>query len=190
MDSKKSAAVAVAVALGSLALVRRFRRTAISEELTLRPLTNARWTLARHPDGAVRASDFELVEEAVDPSALPDGHVLVRVTLLSIDAFIRTTLDERAYHGANGVGSTVTAIGLGVVVASASASFKAGDAVAGLLGAQSLASMPAAMIQRVVRLPGLTADAALVEVDIAMLPTACYPPPTAHCLLPALLPAA
>ncbi|KAJ1626677.1 hypothetical protein T492DRAFT_631329 [Pavlovales sp. CCMP2436] len=127
-------------------------------------LTNSRWVLARHPDGAVKASDFLLVKEVVDPSALADGQVLVRVETLSIDAFIRTTLDERAYHGATPIGSTITALGLGVVVASTSCIFKPGDKVAGVLGAQTYASVPTALLTPAPQLPGMPANAVLAEL--------------------------
>ena len=46
----------------------------------------------------------------------PDDQVIVKVGTLSVDAFIRTMLDEEAYHGSVSLGGTLPAIGYGTVV--------------------------------------------------------------------------
>ena len=52
---------------------------------------NRKVVLKSHPQGALKESDFEIVNEQIGDVAA--GSVLVRVDVLSIDAFIRTTLD-------------------------------------------------------------------------------------------------
>lgn len=108
---------------------------------------NHRVALAARPDGVPEESDFRIEEETVDE--LADGEVLVAVEVLSMDAFIRTTLDEGAFHGTVPIGGTVTALGGGRVVESRSDTLSPGDAVVGGLGAQTLAKVPAALVQPV-----------------------------------------
>ena len=113
------------------------------------PRRTAWWCSRAAPEGRTRRRrDFRLEEKALAP--LADAQVRVRTVLhLSIDAFIRTTLEEEAYHGSIPVGGTVTAFGVGRVAESASEDFAPGDAVVGPLGAQSLASLPSGLLQRV-----------------------------------------
>ena len=108
-------------------------------------VVNHRVVLASRPNGMPLESDFRL--ETVDQDPPMPGQVLVGVDVLSIDAFIRTMLDESAYHGSTGIGGTVTALGVGRVLASAADGFAAGDSVFGPLGAQSVACLPAAMLR-------------------------------------------
>ena len=50
--------------------------------------------------------------------------------MLSADAFVRTTFDEEAYHGALKIGDTIGALGFGTVVdAGNKAGFKVGTKV-------------------------------------------------------------
>lgn len=107
--------------------------------------TTRRIALAARPDGVPQLSDFRLEDDPVDD--LGDDEVLVAVEALSMDAFIRTVLDEHSFHGSVPIGGTVTALGVGTVVESASDRFAAGDAVNGPLGAQTLARVPAATLQ-------------------------------------------
>ena len=106
---------------------------------------NRRVVLAKRPSGIPDASCFRLEEEELAP--LEDGQVRVDVSHLSIDAFIRTTFEEVAYHGAVAVSGTITALGVGRVRESRSDRFKAGDAVMAPLGAQTIATLPDAMLQ-------------------------------------------
>jgi NADPH-dependent curcumin reductase CurA len=108
---------------------------------------NRKVVLARRPSGLPEAADFRVEEEALQP--LASGMVQVDVERLSIDAFLRTVLEEEAYHGSVPIGGTVMALGVGRIRASESSGFSVGDAVMGPLGAQTVATLPEAMIQKV-----------------------------------------
>lgn len=137
-------------------------------------LETRKCVLARRPAKSMRADDFRVETELVHPSALKPGTVLVRVKTISIDAFVRTTLDAEAYHGSTDIGAPLPAIGVGTVVASASAKFKAGDEVSGMVGTQTLAVVPEAMLTRAVRLPGVPSHATLAELGLTTGFTAWY----------------
>ena len=79
--------------------------------------------------------------QAIDCSQLEDGEVVVQCEMLSVDAFLRTMLDEEAYHGAIKLGDTLPALGYGRVIASANPKFKIGKRVSGMLGARSVARL-------------------------------------------------
>ena len=81
--------------------------------------------------------------QAIDCSQLEDGEVVVQCEMLSVDAFLRTMLDEEAYHGAIKLGDTLPALGYGRVIASANPKFKIGKRVSGMLGARSVARLKA-----------------------------------------------
>jgi hypothetical protein len=103
--------------------------------------------LAARPNGLPSLDDFAVVERPVaDPEP---GHAVVEVDVLSIDAFIRTVLDEHSYHGSVPLGGTITALGVGRVLASGADGLHLGDAVFGPLGAQTIATLPAAMLRTV-----------------------------------------
>jgi NADPH-dependent curcumin reductase CurA len=108
---------------------------------------NRRVILAKRPIGVPEPSCFRVEEEALAP--LEDGQVRIDVSHLSIDAFIRTTFEEVAYHGSNPVGATVVALGVGRVRESRSSRFAPGDAVSAPLGAQTIATLPDIMVQPV-----------------------------------------
>jgi NADPH-dependent curcumin reductase CurA len=108
---------------------------------------NRRIALVRRPQGMPTEDCFRL-EEA--PSAeLGEGQVRVESAFLSIDAFIRTTLNEDSYHPSVPIGGTVSAMGVGRVLESSASGFAPGDAVVGPLGAQTLAAVPAGLLQKV-----------------------------------------
>ena len=134
------------------------------------PLPSLRWELQSRPKGLVKIDDFRLIEEvhaqptplctcseqhmaqvtprlrvpqAIDCSQLEDGEVVVQCEMLSVDAFLRTMLDEEAYHGAIKLGDTLPALGYGRVIASANPKFKIGKRVSGMLGARSVARLKA-----------------------------------------------
>lgn len=106
---------------------------------------NRKVTLASRPVGVPEESDFAVEEETI--GELGDDEVLVAVEVLSMDAFIRTTLDEGSFHGTVPIGGTITALGAGCVVESTSERLAVGDSVVGGLGAQTMAKVPAAMLQ-------------------------------------------
>ncbi|MDB9926783.1 hypothetical protein OAD15_06610, partial [Hyphomicrobiales bacterium] len=60
--------------------------------------------LKTRPDGDPKVSDFEMIEEVA--KAPNDGEVLVEVQALEIGAWIRTTLNETAFHGSTQIGGT------------------------------------------------------------------------------------
>ncbi len=103
--------------------------------------------LASRPTDGFRATDLRLETEAVVP--LGAGQVRVEVDTLSVDAFIRTTLNADSYHQSVAVGGKVMALGVGRVLESADDSFAVGDTVFGPLGAQTISQVPAPFLQKV-----------------------------------------
>ncbi|HCC44576.1 MAG TPA: hypothetical protein DEQ32_09280, partial [Gammaproteobacteria bacterium] len=92
--------------------------------------------LTQRPDGEPAESDFALVDAEIKP--LEDGEVLLKVEHLSIDAFIRTMLDDRdGHHGKVDLEAPVMALGVGRVIDSRSSELQQGDAVFGPMGAQT-----------------------------------------------------
>ena len=108
--------------------------------------TNRKVVLVSRPVGTPAESDFRIEDELVDPPTA--GEVLVQVGTLSIDAFIRTVLDEGSYHSSVRLGSTVTALGVGRVIDSAFDGLVPGDHVFGPLGAQTIARLPGYALRR------------------------------------------
>jgi NADPH-dependent curcumin reductase CurA len=95
------------------------------------PLTGREVHVVRYPRGAVRESDFRVVE--VDVDGPRDGEVLVRNTWTSVDAAHRLRLREKApagYFAAFPLGRAMDGIAtIGEVVASRADGFEAGDTV-------------------------------------------------------------
>jgi NADPH-dependent curcumin reductase CurA len=110
-------------------------------------VVNRKVVLRSHPQGPVSLDNFELVETELD--ALRAGQVCVKVDHLSIDAFIRTTLDGGGFHQAAKLGGVVPALGVGTVVDSTDESLKVGDVVTGPLCSQSFAVLPAGACAKV-----------------------------------------
>jgi NADPH-dependent curcumin reductase len=107
---------------------------------------NRRVVLASRPSGAFRPSDLRVETEELAP---PDaGQAIVAVDTLSIDAFIRTILDDGSYHQSVPLGGLVMALGVGTVVDSADEALQPGDRVFGPLGAQTYARFPAAHLRK------------------------------------------
>ena len=108
-----------------------------------------RVTLAARPNGPVTDDCFAIVDEQIDlDAALEPGQVLVRVDTLSIDAFIRTVLEEESYHRGARMGGVIPALGVGTVLRSAADGLEPGDQVFGPLGAQTHATLPAMLLRR------------------------------------------
>jgi NADPH-dependent curcumin reductase CurA len=108
---------------------------------------NRKVILTSHPQGPVSLDNFDIVEEQTP--ALPPGTVCVKVDHLSIDAFIRTTLDGGGFHQSAKLGGVVPALGIGTVVESADPSISVGDIVTGPMCSQTHAVLPAAMCAKV-----------------------------------------
>ena len=103
--------------------------------------------LRSRPEKDPTPENFDIIEETA--RAPEEGEILVEVDTLSIDAFIRTTLSEDAFHGTAGIGDAVTALGIGKVLISKSKNFKEGDMVSGPMGAQTHNTMAAEVFQRI-----------------------------------------
>jgi hypothetical protein len=102
-------------------------------------LKNRQWLLARRPDGAIKDSDFKLVEtDAATPGA---GEVLVRNLMLSCDPTQRGWIAFDTYLPAVKIGEVVRSLGAGRVVASNNPDFAVGDIVSGLVGWQDYVVM-------------------------------------------------
>ena len=115
----------------------------IATEVNAPSFTNQKWVLTERPNGVFDAKrDVDFVSEIL-PECRED-EVIVETSTLSVDAFIRTMLDENAYHGSVKLGQTLPALGVGKIVAAGSKSGKkVGQKVFGMLGAQSHAAIPA-----------------------------------------------
>ena len=98
--------------------------------------------------------DFGLEEVSIDK--VPADHVVVKVDTLSMDAWIRTTLNHAGMHETADIGTTIPALGVGVVIESNSHSLAVGDKVYGLLSAQTHALLPDAALKKVDLHHGIT----------------------------------
>jgi hypothetical protein len=111
-------------------------------------MMNKKVVLVTRPEGSPKDADFKIVEEELP--ALEQDQVLLEVEHLSIDAFIRTMLDNEAgFHGGTDLGAPVIALGIGKVLASQSDNLNQGDVVFGPLGAQTHAVLPAPMLRKI-----------------------------------------
>jgi len=108
---------------------------------------NRKVVLKSHPKGPVSLENFDMVTDETGPLAA--GFVCVKVDHLSIDAFIRTTLDGGGFHQSAKLGGVVPALGVGTVVESGDPAFVAGDIVTGPMCSQEYAVLPAAMCGKV-----------------------------------------
>lgn len=137
-------------------------------------------TLARRPQGAPVEADFALVSRDI-PAPGP-AEVLVEVSHFSLDPYMRGRMDDvKSYAPPVGIGETMTAQGVGRVLASNAPGFAKGDLVLGVTGWASHAVLPADGLRRlddglppttalgVLGMPGFTAWAGL-EAYAAMTP--------------------
>jgi len=109
---------------------------------------NRQWTLAARPVGEPKESDFALVEAPVPDPA--DGEVLVRTLWLSLDPYMRGRMSEaRSYVRPVELGGVMAAEAVGEVVESRSDRLAPGDVVAGPIGWQEHAALPAGALRRV-----------------------------------------
>ena len=108
---------------------------------------NKKVVLKSRPANRPEDSNFEYREEQTDE--LTDGMLLIKVDLLGIDAFIRTTLNEGSFHRGAEIGGVIPALGVGVVLESKAEGFSAGDHVFGPLCSQIHAVMPAFTMKKI-----------------------------------------
>jgi len=103
-------------------------------------LVNKKWIIKSHILGKIELDNFELVEELVDTSAdVPAGKVLVKVEMLSIDAFLKTMLEPGAFHGTAAEGTICPALGYGTVIKSGEGTVPVGTRIQGRVNAQTVA---------------------------------------------------
>jgi len=103
--------------------------------------------LKERPIDNPKVEGFDIIEEI--SRAPNDGEILVQMQALEIGAWIRTTLNEEAFHGSTPIGGTIPALGIGKVLISKSDKFKEGDIVNGPIFAQTHTTMPAEMFAKV-----------------------------------------
>jgi len=107
-------------------------------------LVNQKWILKKRPEGMFDAEkDVELVEETLDLDSMdvPAGKCVLKVEMLSVDAFVRTMLDAEAYHGSIDIGAVVPALGYGTVLKSGDGGPKVGARLMGMVRAQTVATV-------------------------------------------------
>ena len=135
-----------------------------------------RLTLSSRPIGAVKPSDFEVIEAPLPE--LQEGEVQVRITHLSLDPAMRGWMnDAPSYIPPVALGEVMRAGGLGRVEASKNERFQPGDIVSGLLGVQEVATIDGKQLRTinpdlaplttnlgVIGMTGLTAYFGLLEV--------------------------
>ncbi len=98
-------------------------------------LTNRQWRLAARPQGLIKETDFEWVEEPV--RSLADGEVLVRNIYLSLDPANRGWVRETAsYVDPVQIGDVMRGLTIGVVEESRNQRFSKRDFVSGAIGWQ------------------------------------------------------
>ncbi|MCZ8130637.1 MAG: NADP-dependent oxidoreductase [Steroidobacteraceae bacterium] len=104
---------------------------------------NRQWVMAARPQGAVRESDFRMVESPV-PELVEDGQYLVRTMYLSLAPVMRMyMLDGAGIEKPMEIGEVMRGRGVGRVVASRNPAFAVGDVVQAKLGWQDYARLDA-----------------------------------------------
>ncbi|MEJ2036196.1 MAG: NADP-dependent oxidoreductase [Maritimibacter sp.] len=134
-----------------------------------------RIVLAARPEGAVTAENFRM--ETVELPALGDGEVLVEVTALSLDPYMRGRMDAaKSYAKPVEVDEVMEGGTVGRVLASNHPKFAEGDLVMGMTGWQSHAvingrelrklddRVPASTALGVLGMPGFTGWYGLTEI--------------------------
>ncbi|MEP5937823.1 MAG: NADP-dependent oxidoreductase [Erythrobacter sp.] len=120
-------------------------------------IQNRRVFIKQRPNGTPIIDDFGIEDVLIDD--VPAGHIVVKVDTLSMDAWIRTTLNEEGMHRTGEIGTTIRALGVGQIVESQSDSLAVGDWVYGLMSAQTHALLPADEATKIVPEEGIPASA-------------------------------
>jgi NADPH-dependent curcumin reductase CurA len=102
-------------------------------------------------------NDFGVEDVNID--AIPADHIVAKVDTLSMDAWIRTTLNDEGMHEAGEIGTTIRALGVGQIVESNSDNLAVGDWVYGLMSAQTYALLPDSAVTRIVPEDGIVPSA-------------------------------
>jgi len=96
---------------------------------------NGQWRLATRPEGMIKETDFEYVEEPI--RELEDGELLVRNLFLAFEPAMRGWLDDvPSYIPPVGIGEVMRASTVGQVIESKHADYPKGQLVSGMLGWQ------------------------------------------------------
>lgn len=99
---------------------------------------NGQWRMRARPRGMVKESDFEFVEEPVQPPA--DGQVLVRNLYLAFEPAMRGWMnDVKSYVPPIQIGEVMRASAVGQVIDSRHPDFQPGALVSGMFGWQDYA---------------------------------------------------
>ena len=117
--------------------------------------TSRRWVLKHRPQGEIKTTDLELVEEPIRD--LAEGEVLVRNVYLSLDPTNRIWMSDREqYMPPVQIGETMRGGGIGVVERSRSDRFQQGQVVnPGLAGWATHTIVPEGMLNPVPQIPGV-----------------------------------
>jgi len=133
----------------------------------------------KRPDGVFNAEvDAKLVTDSPSKDekwSCEDDEAIIETSVLSVDAFIRTQLDEEAYHGSVKIGNVLPALGYGKVVhiGKSVTNFKVGQEVIGPLGAQQYATVKANMLFSKINFPFMKPSACLGILGLTSGLTAC-----------------
>ena len=120
-------------------------------------IQNRRVFIKQRPSGEPTLHDFGIEDVQIDN--VPAGHIVVKIDTLSIDAWIRTTLNEIGFHETAEIGATIRALGVGQIVESHSDSLAVGDWVYGMMSAQTHALLPDGDVTKIVPEEGIPASA-------------------------------
>lgn len=100
-------------------------------------LVNQQIVLASRPTGEATVDNFRLQTSSVDPDALADGQVLVKIHYLSLDPYMRGRMNEgKSYAPPQPLGEVMIGGTAGEVIASRNPNFAVGDRVVGMGGWQ------------------------------------------------------
>lgn len=120
-------------------------------------IQNRRVFIKQRPEGVPTIDDFGVENVSIDD--VPPGHVVAQVDTLSMDAWIRTTLNDAGMHTKSDIGATIRAFGVGQIVESNSEKLAVGDWVYGILSAQTHAVLPEDALSKVTPGEGITPSA-------------------------------
>jgi NADPH-dependent curcumin reductase len=138
-------------------------------------MKNKQVLLAQRPTGMVKEQDFSIVEAELP--TLQEGELLVQNAYISLDPAMRGWMNAgTTYIKGVAIGEVMRAFTVGTVIASKNTNFIVGDAVQGLLGAQTHTITDGKMITKVdttkvplswylgiLGMPGLTAYFGLLD---------------------------
>lgn len=102
-------------------------------------MINRKVALASRPIGMIEDSNFKMVDEEIP--AIKDGEILIQIEAISLDPAIRGWMNEgTTYIKGIEIGAVMRSFSAGKIIESKNETFKVGDYVEGLLGAQTHAT--------------------------------------------------